>query len=309
VRCPFLREEQVKSCQAAPFRNGLVRSAARGEGERCSSADHAGCPFAPPRHEAHPSPSRCPFLKETLVQFCSAAPRPTYVPWSESKEMRCAHDGHRFCELYLAAAGASARGPATPPATPAEAETAVVEGVSVPGWLRYADNHMWLDPGDDGLCHVGIDGFLAQVVGSVERVAFLTVKGTARPSVVLTARGVDLTLVFPHSLPLLAVNARLRSRLEHVSADPYGLGWLFEARSPAAPLAGLRCGAEARGWMAGEVRRLSELVHARFVSAPGEPVAADGGRFAPDLLQHLDREEILRLFADLFPLPETRRTP
>jgi hypothetical protein len=61
--------------------------------------------------------------------------------------------------------------------------------------------------------------------------------------------------------------------------------------------------------MSGEVRRLSEAVHSRL-SAPGAGrVAADGGRFAPDLLAHLEREEALRLLADFFPILDTRRNP
>jgi glycine cleavage system H lipoate-binding protein len=319
MRCPFLRDEQVKSCQAAPFRKTLARSAAHGEAERCSSPDHASCPVARHSHEAHPSPSRCPFLQETLVQFCAATPLPAYVPWSSSPEVRCTHDGHRFCELFLAAAGSAARGPAQPPADPLEARVEVVAGVPMPGWLFYAENHTWLDPGDDGLWHLGVDAFLAQVMGVVERLAFLTVKGTVRPAVVLTVRGVDLTLVFPCTAPLVAANTRLRSSLDRLTADPYGRGWLFEVRSPAqgrgtkgAPPAhppgpGLRSGAPARDWMAAEVQRVTDIVHARFVAARGER-AADGGRFAPDMLQYLEREEILRLFADLFPIPDLRRT-
>jgi hypothetical protein len=35
---------------------------------------------------------------------------------------------------------------------------------------------------------------------------------------------------------------------------------------------------------------------------------ADGGSLAPDLLRHLERDLILRLFAELFPPPmDTRR--
>ena len=136
-----------------------------------------------------------------------------------------------------------------------------------------------------------------------------------RPAVVLTVRGVDLTLVFPEPLTIVSANTRLRASLERLGADPYGLGWLFEVRGPGEerPVrrAGdrLSSGAAAREWMAGEVRRVSELVHARYVSRRGERLAADGGRFSADLLSQLDREEILRLFADLFPIPDTRRTP
>jgi glycine cleavage system H lipoate-binding protein len=310
MRCPFLRDEQVKSCQASPFRKSLARSSAHGGPERCSSPDHASCPVARQSHEEHPSPSRCPFLQETLVQFCSATPVPTYVPWSCAPDARCAHDGHRFCELFRSAAGDAAHGPARPPADPAAAGVADVDGVPVPGWLLYAENHTWLDLGDDGLWHLGVDGFLAQVVGSVERLAFLAVKGTARPAVALTVRGVDLTLVFPRGQSIVAANTRLRSRLDRLTGDPYGLGWLFTVRAPATPsFVGLRRGGAAREWMAAETRRLTELVHARLAAPRGERIAADGGRFAPDLLAHLDREEILRLLADLFPIPDTRRIP
>ena len=313
MRCPFLREEQVKSCQASPFRKSLARSAARADMERCSSPLHVGCSVARQSHEAHPSPSRCPFLQESLVQFCAATPLPQYVPWSSSPELRCAHGGHRYCELFAAASGASA-GLTAPPGA-GDTRTHLAAGVPMPGWLLYAPNHLWLDPGDDGVCHVGIDAFVAQLVGAVERLAFLTLKGTLRPAVVLTVRGVDLTLVFPETLAIVSANTRLRSSLERLGADPYGHGWLFEARRPAQDRPDRRAGeplcsgGAAREWMAGEVRRVSELVHARLVSRRGERVAADGGRFAPDLLAHLDREEILRLFAELFPIPDVRRTP
>lgn len=312
MRCPFLREEQVRSCQAAPFRKSVTRSAARVDMERCSSPEHAGCTVARQSLEAHPSPSRCPFLQESLVQFCAATPLPTYVPWSSSPELRCGHGGHRYCELFEAASGATAAASAPPGA--ADAAVHDVEGVPMPGWLLYAPNHLWLDPGDDGVCHVGIDAFVARLVGAFEQLAFLTLKGSQRPAVVLTVRGVDLTLVFPEALAIVGANTRLRSSLDRLAADPYGLGWLFEARRPAeqrpARRSGdpLRSGPAARRWMAGELRRVTELVHAGLSRRP-ERLAADGGRFSADLLAHLDREEILRLFAELFPIPDNRRTP
>lgn len=312
MRCPFLREEQVKSCEAAPFRKSVVRSSTAASTERCSSPGYATCPVAPVSHEAHPCASRCPFLHESLVQFCAATPRPTYVPWSASPDLRCGQDGHRFCELYLSAVGAR-RGPAWPGVE--DAAVAEVAGVPMPGWLHYAPNHLWLDPGDDGLWHAGVDAFVVQLLGTVERLAFLTVKGTARPAVVLTSRGVDLTLVLGRSLPIVAANTRLRSSLDRLTADPYGLGWLFTVRAPAegrggeaeASVPGLRHGQAARDWMDREVRRLTETVHARLATPAGGRVAADGGRFATGLLEHLDREEVLRLFASFFPIPDTLR--
>ena len=186
----------------------------------------------------------------------------------------------------------------------------------MPGWLEYAANHLWLDTEKDGVCHVGIDAFVVQLVGSVERLAFLTLKGCVRPAVVLTVRGVDLTLVFPDALTIVNVNTRLRSNLERLTADPYGRGWLFEARWPSLRMGsrppaaddGLLAGDAARQRMQREVRRVSELAHARLVAPRGDRFVADGGRFAPDLLAQLDREEVLRLFAELFPIADTRRT-
>lgn len=316
MRCPFLREEQVKSCQAAPFRKSLVRAMATGAAERCTSADHRSCPAVRESREAHPDATRCPFLRESLVQFCAASPRPTYVPWSESPELRCAHDGHRYCELFLAAAGT--RGPARPSGDPAQSEVAHAGGVPVPGWLYYADNHMWLDLGDDGLCHVGVDAFLARAAGAVERLSFLTVKGDVRPAVVLTIAGADLTLVFGSRLPILAANTRLRSGLERLTADPYGLGWLFTARwdashDPRARLAtaGLRHGRAALEWMAGEVDRLQAAVHELLMHPrQGAALPADGGRPAPGFLHALEREELQRFFSLFFTIPDhTRRAP
>jgi glycine cleavage system H lipoate-binding protein len=308
VRCPFLREEQVKSCHVAPFRKSLARSFATGAGERCTSAEHRACSLLRESREAHPDATHCPFLRESLVQFCAASARPTYVPWSESPDLRCANDGHRFCELFLAAGGSSARGPALPPPDPEEAATATVAGVPVPGWLFYAENHMWLDAGDDGLCHVGVDAFLTGLVGEVERLAFLTVKGEARPAVVLTAAGVDLTLVFPRRLHLVAANTRLRSALDRLVLDPYGLGWLFTARWDGRT-EGLRRGRAARDWMAVETSRLSAAVHERLMRPrDGVALPADGGRPAPGFLRHLEHEDALRLLAALFPLPASERS-
>jgi glycine cleavage system H lipoate-binding protein len=311
VRCPFLREEQVKSCRAAPFRKPLARSVLKGADERCTSPAHVSCPVAPHSRQAHPAPARCPFLQESLVQFCAAAPLPTYVPWSESQDLRCSHDGHRFCEAYLGASGPRGRGPARRGADPAEAAIHEVGDLPMPGWLAYAPNHLWLDLGDDGLLHIGADAFLARLVGRVEGLAFLAVRGRARPTVVLRAGDVDLTLSFPHPLQLVAANTRLRADLARLTADPYGLGWLFEARSPQEPAAletGLRRGEAARAWMARELRRTAELVLESAGPRAGlGPLLADGGGLAGDLLRHLRREEVLRLFAELFAPFDHRR--
>jgi glycine cleavage system H lipoate-binding protein len=308
MRCPFLREEQIKSCQAAPFRKSLARSAAQAGSERCSSPHYRDCPMLRHSHEEHPSPSRCPFLSEALAQFCAATPLPTYVPWSASPEQRCAHDGHRFCSVFLDARGADARRPSRVGAETAEGRTELVAGVPMPGWLFYAEDHLWLDAGDDGVGHVGVDAFLTQLLGRIGRLAFVPAKGIAQPAVVLTVRGGEIHLRFPRALPLVAANLRLRASLERLAADPYGSGWLFEVRLPpnAASFGeSLRYGSAARQWMATEVRRVSEWLHDHL---RGSQVAADGGRFSPEILEHLPPEDVARLLAEIIPGSEPRGT-
>ena len=181
----------------------------------------------------------------------------------------------------------------------------------MPGWLCYADNHLWLDTGDDGLCHLGVDAFLARLVGEVERLTFLTVKGDVRPAVVLTVGGVDLTLVFPQHLPLVAANTRLRSGLDRLVGDPYGLGWLFTARSRRSSARACATGRlPAAGWPPRSPacrRRSTSTCCARGPERLCPPTA---GSPAPGFLRHLEHEDVLRLFAAFFPLPvETRRAP
>ncbi len=307
MRCPFLREEQVKSCQAAPFRKTLARSAAQLDSERCSSSRYASCPVLRPSREAHPSKERCPFLREALAQFCAATPAVTYVPWSASPEQRCAHDGHRFCPVFLDACGEEGRRPARIPADGPDGRSEDVAGVPMPGWLLYAESHLWLDVGDDGVLHVGIDGFVAQLLGPIERLTFLTVKGTLPPAVQIAARGAELTLRFPDPLRLVAANLRLRARLERLSADPYGSGWLFEARQPSGgmPQGALKQGRAAKQWMTEEVRRVSEWMHAHLQRSR---LAADGGRFAADFLEDLAAADVPSLLAAVFTPSQARST-
>jgi hypothetical protein len=100
MRCPFLREVQVKFCQASPFRKMIVRLPEPTDGERCSSADFHGCPAAKQCCEDRPSFSRCPFLQESLVQFCAAASVAKYIPYSDLPGSCCGNGEHSHCGLY-----------------------------------------------------------------------------------------------------------------------------------------------------------------------------------------------------------------
>jgi glycine cleavage system H lipoate-binding protein len=180
-----------------------------------------------------------------------------------------------------------------------------VDGLAVPEWLKYAPNHMWLDMAEDGYCHVGIDALLAKVLNHVDRIGFLTTRGEQRPAAVLSVGGIDLQVLFPNPIRITATNTYLRANPAKLTSDPYRLGWLFEGVAagddPATATSGLLDGGEAATrWMTGEVDRLSRHVHELTCGSQEHGLMADGGSFAPDLLQHLDRARTLDLFHAFF---------
>ncbi len=159
---------------------------------------------------------------------------------------------------------------------------------------------MWLDRGEDGLCHIGIDAFLARVLGRVERISYIWQKGILRrPAAVLTAGGVDFEVVFPNSLHITRCNLYLRADPTRLTAEPYTGGWLFEGTPVEDTGAHLRSGAAAREWMQAEERRISEFLQQLY----GAQYAADGGMFATGVAGIIEREQALALFHEFF-LPE-----
>jgi glycine cleavage system H lipoate-binding protein len=281
--CPFLREVRVKYCQSAAVRKLIPAAVAGRTDEKCASETHAACALfqaQPPEEHS----VACPFLRESLMQYCGAAPVAKFVPYSESLLSRCGNDSHRYCELYLALAN---------PEQPAEADA-----IPMPDGLHYSANHMWLDVTEDGICHAGIDAFLARTLGKIDRIAYVAGTGRRRPAAVLSAAGCDLKVIFPNELMLTGCNLYLRADPARLAAEPYTGGWLFEgAPLPETPQ-NLLHGAEAREWMEREERRMNEFVQQQT----GEPVplSADGGLFAAGVARHLDRDRMLTLFHEFF---------
>ena len=184
MRCPFLREEQVRSCQASPFRKQIARRAAHGDEELLLLARLRTCPVAPAHHETQPERSRCPFLARVArAVLLGGCPLARYVPWSEASLTMCGHDGHRFCE-HVPGRGRGFGGTRSR----ARVRSPDVDGSAVPGWLFFSPNHMWMDVGDDGLCHVGLDAFLARVVGASSTSSSSRRRERSRPTVVRDGR-------------------------------------------------------------------------------------------------------------------------
>ena len=301
MKCPFLTEERIKFCRVAPYRKNIALKAADTAHEACSGVGYLDCSLAKTALQEDvfqvASSNHCPFLQDSLALYCSAASVSKFVPYSDSEWSKCSHSAHRYCDLYLTVSN-----PELTAATELDGKAAPAD---LPPHLSYTENHLWLDLDEPGHCHIGIDAFMAQLLGQVEQVRFLTFKGVCRPTVVLTVRGTDLPVVFPNPVEVLSVNVYLRAHPERIISDPYTFGWLFEAKeTPSGPPAntGLRQGTEAASWLEAERQRVSAFAHERLTDlrVGGAPILADGGEFSPDLLEHLSHDGILCFFSEFF---------
>ncbi len=283
MTCPFLKEAQVKYCRAVSQRKLIPMTLSGRVEEKCSSAGYISCLVYRAQAPGEGTAVVCPYLCESLMQYCGGAPVAKFVPYSESLQSRCGNDGYRYCELYLSMAH--------PEDTCNE-----VHGVAMPEWLGYSANHMWIDVTEGGMCHAGIDAFLCRALGKIDRIAYVWQQGVHRPTAVLTAGGSDFEVVFPNEILLTACNLYLRADPAHLTANPYG-SWLFEGRVEPRTLEGVRRGAEARQWMEHELSRISQFLQDH--AGMGE-FAADGGHFSSNLVGHLERDQMLALFHEFF---------
>jgi glycine cleavage system H lipoate-binding protein len=296
MTCPFLKEAQVKYCGTSSVRKLIPMAQAGRAEERCSSASYPACPVfrQQPGAREMAALETCPFLHESLMQYCAAASVTRLVPYSESLLSRCGNPSYRYCELYLQMAH---------PLPPAE----TVDGLPMPADLGYSANHMWLDTaaqaGGDGVCYAGIDAFLSRMLGPVERVSFVWQRGRHRPTAVVTAAGVDLEITLPFPMQLTNCNLYLRANPGRLISEPYTGGWLFEGVPEPGALDTLARGEQARHWMEGEIKSISEFL--QHLPGPDGPTAADGGMFSAGLARYLEREQTLALFHEFFsPLRE-----
>jgi glycine cleavage system H lipoate-binding protein len=270
--CPFLREGRARYCHAAPVRKLILDGRGATDGGRCATPQYRSCDLAA---KSDAPRDRCPHLEEIRVQFCGVSPIPTLVPFSDSQLSSCTNETYRYCDSYLHLAQPHATKP--------------------PANLLYAANHFWLDAEDSGLCHIGVDGFVAEVAGTVDGVTFVSGRGTRCPTLALTIHGVEWPMSFPNPLMIQKVNNRLRSDPSRLTADPYGAGWLFEGwEVPGCTRAGLICGPQAEAWQAQERDRLAQEIHQTH--APG----CDGGSPVHGVAQLLSRPNLVCLFQHFF---------
>lgn len=317
MRCPFLREAQVKFCRASVYKKMIVRLPDQPGNERCSSKEYVNCPAAKQYIEDMPSIDHCPFLHESLVQYCTASAVTKYIPYSESVNSQCGTDSHRYCDLYLAIAHPEMQhGPIlnSDNTITRSGKEYLVDNIRVPENLWFSPNHMWMEISTEGIIHIGIDEFMVKLLGHIESLAFVTTTGIQRPTVVLTVHGFDMNLTFPYHVHITKANTYLRSNPQKILADPYHLGWLFEGIVEKSvhikeAFGGLIQGTEAVNWIDDELKRINSFTH-ELSSRPdmqGAVLMADGGSVQTGISYLLQRDDFLQLCNQFFTLFPSRK--
>ena len=143
------------------------------------------------------------------------------------------------------------------------------------------ESHGWVRITGEGTMRVGIDEFLGEALGEVEKVETLP-RGAhverGEPLIRLRVHGRELAVPAPAAGEVVAVNAEINEKPWLVSRDPYGVGWVVGLwnRDHQAAIQPLRIGSSVAGFLHNELVRLSDFLAGRAVPAP-VPLLADGG--------------------------------
>ena len=154
--------------------------------------------------------------------------------------------------------------------------------------------HTWLRITSDGRLRVGIDYFLAEAVGQVDRVE-VPAQGTTiergSPLFTLFVKGRKLVVPSPAAGTVMSANDKALRDPSAVVRDPYGAGWVASlwTRDHHAAISPLRIGAAATHFLREELHRLADFMVPTRVHAT-VPVMADGGLPGKGAAANLDDE-------------------
>ncbi len=101
MKCPFLDEVTVWFCAVSPHRKMVPSLSVYKADQRCSSERYLDCPLAQEHLNGAPPSATCPYLQETRVQYCTAAPVKKFIPCSDDLACQCATEAHTTCPCYL----------------------------------------------------------------------------------------------------------------------------------------------------------------------------------------------------------------
>jgi len=167
----------------------------------------------------------------------------------------------------------------------------------IPRGILFSRNHTWTFLGKSGLAEVGLDDWLAHLVGNV-KLNFLKNEGEQiRKGDLLTevvSDGKTLRIHSPISGKIMEINRKLAYNSEPMDSNPYREGWLFkmEPENWAVDTGAFMVGEKAASWFQNEIARLKDFMAETF--AKNVPEAAvvfqEGGELRDHLLSEMPPE-------------------
>lgn len=168
----------------------------------------------------------------------------------------------------------------------------------IPQGLFFSRNHTWLYLEKSGQAKVGIDDFLARVVGTVQVTSMKSPGDKIKKGEVvalLEQNGKQLRVHSPVSGEMAEVNAAVFENGEMLASDPYNRGWLFSVKPDnwKGETSGFYLAEEASKWINNELQRMKDFLSVALAKQAGASPAIvfqEGGELQANPLAELEAD-------------------
>lgn len=168
----------------------------------------------------------------------------------------------------------------------------------IPQGLFFSRNHTWLYLEKSGQARIGIDDFLAHIVGNVQVTSLKSPGDKIKKGevvAVLEQNGKQLRVHSPVSGEMAEVNTVIAENGEMLISDPYNEGWLFSVKPDnwKGETTGFYLAEEASKWINSELQRMKDFLSialAKHAGASPAIVFQEGGELQANPLEELEAD-------------------
>ena len=163
-------------------------------------------------------------------------------------------------------------------------------GFQIPQGYCFHPGHTWVSKEGPETARVGLDSFVLNLVGKIDRIEMVGENRWIRQGqklMTITSGGTSVDLVSPVEGVVTSLNKDAIQDPSIIARDPYAKGWIATVKSPELAInqRNLVQGAMVAPWMQNNITRLNGMV-----GELAPTLAADGGLPVAGLLPRLPRE-------------------
>ncbi len=168
--------------------------------------------------------------------------------------------------------------------------------LNIPQGYYYTRNHMWAFLERSGLARIGMDDFVANIVGQANIQLFAKENDFIRKGELMAEvlqGDKKLQLLAPISGRISKKNDLEGKSAENLNKDPYDSGWFYEIKPSKwkAETASCFLAEEASKWFVNEVKRFRDFIAIEAGKKQGETfVFQEGGEIMQHALKELDED-------------------